>query len=63
MMKICYYARHASLPVAAGFETEQSRDRYIDRSNSIGRHPWRVCNEEEARECDVYHNHYEEETE
>jgi hypothetical protein len=55
MREITCYARHNDLSVAAGFETEEQRDSYIRLSIS-NNHPWRICDEEEARTCEVYQN-------
>ena len=60
-MEIKFYARNNELEVAAGFETKERRDAYISKSISNG-HPWRICDEEEARSCKCYQNFYEKNT-
>ena len=61
-MAISHYAKHRSLPVAAGFETEADRDDYINLSIA-NNHPWVACGEKEARNAECYHNHYREQLE
>ena len=57
MKTINFYARHDEFSIAGGFETEEDRDNYIKLSMS-NNHSWRVCDEEEAHSCEIYHNHY-----
>jgi len=56
--EIKFFARHESLPVAAGFKTAKARDDYIALSKA-NNHPWRTCEREEALNCSTYHNRYE----
>ena len=57
MKTITFYAKHKTLSVAAGFETEDDRDGYINLSIS-NNHPWTACSEQEAAECECYQNLY-----
>ena len=54
---IAFYAKHKDLSVAAGFETEEDRDRYI-RLSTFNNHTWVICSEQEAYRCQCYQNLY-----
>jgi len=54
---IKYFAKHKKLKVSAGFETKESRDKYIRTSISNG-HPWIAC---EAKDiCISCHQNFDE---
>ena len=56
---IRYFAKHTELSVAAGFQTEFDRDKYIALS-ADNNHPWQPCTADEAKQVDCYQNYYRE---